>query len=70
MLIPIRTYSNTQDAYIAHGMLAAAGIESSVTSASANSVFPSLDTDNAGTTLYVEEKDASKAEELLQNHGD
>ena len=60
----IHEYSEAAEAYIAQGMLRNNGIEAEVLPGDLSGIFPGV----APTQLYVAEKDAAKARELLASH--
>lgn len=70
MLIPIRTYPTTEEAYIVCGLLESHGIRAEVQDTAGNSVFPSLDDNNGSSSVIIDSSDRTKAEELLLQHED
>lgn len=70
MLEVIRSYTNTDEAYLTKGLLESNGIEAVIQDVGGNSVFPSLNVDNGSVNLLVEQKNARKAQEILRQHHD
>lgn len=70
MMTPLRYYNSAEEAYIVRGLLENNGIEAVVQNGGGNSVFPSLEDDGQGYTLYVDGQQAGRAEEVLRQHKD
>jgi hypothetical protein len=66
-LIPIGTFATRGDAEIAQGLLASAGIDSSLSSDDAGGAYP-FDL-SGGAQLLVDEDDVQAASELLNEVG-
>jgi Putative prokaryotic signal transducing protein len=62
-LIPVRTFATRSEAEVAQGLLASAGIDSSLSSDDAGGAYP-FDL-SGGAQLFVDEKDVEAASELL-----
>jgi hypothetical protein len=62
-LIPVRTFATRSEAEVAQGLLASAGIDSSLSSDDAGGAYP-FDL-SGGPQLFVDEKDVEAASELL-----
>ncbi|MCM1290787.1 MAG: hypothetical protein NC201_06955 [Prevotella sp.] len=69
-MIQIATFPNNEAAYIAKGMLAGHGIQSSVEQTALSSVFPAPEANVGGVIMYVDESEAEDALRLLKEHGD
>jgi hypothetical protein len=62
-LIPVRAFATRSEAEVAQGLLASAGIDSSLSSDDAGGAYP-FDL-SGGAQLFVDEKDVEAASELL-----
>jgi Putative prokaryotic signal transducing protein len=67
-LITIGTYGTRDEAEVVQGLLASAGIESSIRADDAGAAFPFVL--SGGAQVLVEESDAAAASELLANRAD
>lgn len=70
MFKALRSYPTPEEASIAAGMLAAHGIDAQVSTNAASTLFPAPDGGLAESVLYVPDSDATRAEALLEEHGD
>lgn len=66
----LRRYDTPEEAYIVQGMLKNYDIDSEVNANVATTVFPAPDAGIGSVDLYVADSDASRAEEILSQHGD
>jgi Putative prokaryotic signal transducing protein len=62
-MIPVGAFATRSDAEVAQGLLASAGIDSSLSSDDAGGAYP-FDL-SGGAQLFVDEKDVEAASELL-----
>jgi hypothetical protein len=62
-MIPVGAFATRSDAEVAQGLLASAGIDSSLSSDDAGGAYP-FDL-SGGAQLFVDEKDGEAASELL-----
>jgi len=69
-MVELRTYGSPSEAYISKGLLDSYGIKSAVKSNATSNIFPAPDAGIGVTSLYVDEKDESRAREILKMHGD
>jgi hypothetical protein len=67
-LVAIGTYGTRDEAEVVQGLLAAAGIEASISADDAGGAFPFVL--SGGAQVLVDESDATEAAELLANRTD